>query len=160
MLVPLAPNERWSPDFVSDQMTDGRRFRILTVVDDCTREYIALVADTSLSGLRVARELDRLVAERGRPKMIVSDNGTEFTSNAILRWSDETRVDWHYIAPGKPIQNAFIESFNGRLRDELPNETLFSSLPQARVLLAGWRRDYNENRPHSRLGWRTPAEFA
>jgi putative transposase len=160
MLVPLAPNERWSLDFVSDQMTDGRRFRILTVVDDCTRENIALVADTSLSGLRVARELDRLVAERGRPNMIVSDNGTEFTSNAILRWSDEMRVDWHYIAPGKPIQNAFIESFNGRLRDELLNETLFSSLPQARVLLAGWRRDYNENRPHSRLGWRTPAEFA
>jgi putative transposase len=92
--------------------------------------------------------------------MIVSDNGTEFTSNAILRWADEMRVDWHYIAPGKPIQNAFIESFNGRLRDELLNETLFSSLPQARVLLANWRRDYNENRPHSGLGWRTPIEFA
>jgi putative transposase len=160
MLVPLAPNERWSLDFVSDQLTDGRRFRILTVVEDCTRENIGLIADTSLSGLRVARELDRLIAERGKPKMIVSDNGTEFTSNAILRWADETRVDWHYIAPGKPIQNAFIESFNGRLRDELLNETLFSSLPQARVLLAGWRRDYNENRPHSRLGWRTPNEFA
>jgi putative transposase len=160
MLVPLAPNERWSLDFVSDQLTDGRRFRILTVVDDCTRENIALIADTSLSGLRVARELDRLIAERGKPKMIVSDNGTEFTSNAILRWADETRVDWHYIAPGKPIQNAFIESFNGRLRDELLNETLFSSLHHARVLLASWRRDYNENRPHSRLGWRTPAEFA
>jgi putative transposase len=160
MLVPLAPNERWSLDFVSDQLTDGRRFRILTIVDDCTRENIALIADTSLSGLRVARELDRLTAERGKPKMIVSDNGTEFTSNAILRWADEARVDWHYIAPGKPIQNAFIESFNGRLRDELLNETLFSSLDQARVLLTGWRRDYNDNRPHSRLGWRTPTEFA
>ena len=160
MLVPLAPNERWSLDFVSDQLTDGRRFRILTIVDDCTRENIALIADTSVSGLRVARELDRLTAERGKPKMIVSDNGTEFTSNAILRWAAEARVDWHYIAPGKPIQNAFIESFNGRLRDELLNETLFSSLNQARVLLAGWRRDYNDNRPHSRLGWRTPTEFA
>ena len=160
MLIPLAPNERWSLDFVGDQMTDGRRFRILTVVDDCTPENIGLVADTSLSGLRVARELDRLIAKRGRPKMIVSDNGTEFASNAILLWADETRVDWHYIAPGKPIQNAFIESFNGRLRDELLNETLFSSLPQARVLLASWRRDYDENRPHSPLGWRTPTEFA
>lgn len=160
MLIPTAPNERWSLDFVSDQLTDGRRFRILTVVDNCTRENLALVADTSLSGQRVARELDRLIAERGKPKMIVSDNGTEFTSNAILRFADQTRIDWHYIAPGKPIQNAFIESFNGRLRDELLNETLFSSLPQARVLLAGWRRDYNEARPHSRLGWRTPSAFA
>ncbi len=108
----------------------------------------------------MARELDRLVAERGKPKMIVSDHGTEFISNAILRWADETRVEWHYIAPGKPIQNAFIECFNGRLRDEPLNETLFSSRHPARVLLANWRRDYNENRPHSRLGWRTPTEFA
>ena len=116
-----APDERWSLDFVSDQLTDGRRFRILAVVDDCTRECLALVADTSLSGMRVARELDRLVAERGRPRMIVSDNGSEFTSNAILAWADQNRVEWHYIAPGKPMQNGFIESFNGRLRDELPS---------------------------------------
>ena len=136
MLVPMAPNERWSLDFVSDQLTDGRRFRILTVVDDCTRECLALVADTSLSGMRVARELDRLMVERGKPKMIVSDNGSEFTSNAILAWADQSRVEWHYIAPGKPMQNAFIESFNGRLRDELLNETLFTSLAQARVALA------------------------
>ena len=124
-------------------MTDGRRFRILAVVDDCTRECLALVADTSISGVRVARELDRLIAERGKPGMIVSDNGTELTSNAILRWADERRVGWHYIAPGKPIQNAFIESFNGRLRDELLNETLFRSLPHARAALEGWRGDYN-----------------
>lgn len=160
MLVPLRPNERWSLDFVSDQLTDGRRFRILTIVDDCTRENIALIADTSLSGLRVATELDRLVATRGKPRMIVSDNGTEFTSNAILSWADQSRVEWHYIAPGKPIQNAFIESFNGRLRDELLNETLFTTLPQARALLGRWRADYNDTRPHSRLGWQTPAEFA
>ncbi len=160
MLIPLAPNQRWSLDFVSDQLTDGRRFRVLTVVDDCTRECLGLVADTSLSGQRVARELDRIIAERGRPKMVVSDNGSEFTSNAILRWADETRVDWHYIAPGKPIQNAFIESFNGRLRDEFLNETLFSSLAHARAMLAKWRADYNVNRPHSGLGWQTPAEFA
>ncbi|WP_408581402.1 IS3 family transposase [Bradyrhizobium barranii] len=111
MTVAMAPNDRWSLDFVSDQLTDGRRFRILTVVDDCTRECLALVADTSLSGSRVARELDRLIIERGKPKMVVSDNGTELTSNAILTWADQSRVAWHYIAPGKPTQNAFIESF-------------------------------------------------
>ena len=160
MLVPLRPNERWSLDFVSDQLTDGRRFRILTVVDDCTRENLALMADTSLSGLRVARELDRLVLERGKPRMIVSDNGSEFTSNAILSWADQARVEWHYIAPGKPMQNGFIESFNGRLRDELLNETLFSSLAQARSALAIWQADYNGSRPHSQLGWQTPSEFA
>ena len=160
MLVPQRPNDRWSLDFVSDPLTDGRRFRILTVVDDCTRENIALIADTSLSGLRVATELDRLIAARGKPQMIVSDNGTEFTSNAILSWADQSRVEWHYIAPGKPIQNAFIESFNGRLRDELLNETLFTTLAQARALLRRWRADYNDARPHSRLGWQTPSEFA
>ncbi|MGY4412355.1 transposase InsO family protein [Bradyrhizobium sp. LB7.1] len=106
MLVPMTPNDRWSLDFVSDQLTDGRRFRILTVVDDCTRECLALVADTSLSGIRVARELDRLMIERGKPRMVVSDNGSELTSNAIL-WADQSRVEWHYIAPGKPMQNAF-----------------------------------------------------
>jgi putative transposase len=160
MMIPLAPNERWSLDFVSDQLTDGRRFRILAIVDDCTRECLALVADTSLSGFRVARELDRLIVERGRPKMIISDNGSELTSNAILAWADQSRVAWHYIAPGKPMQNAFIESFNGRLRDELLNETLFTSLAQARVALGCWRAEYNGSRPHSRLGWKTPSVFA
>jgi putative transposase len=115
MMTPMAPNDRWSFDFVSD----GHRFRILTVVDDCTRECLALVADTSLSGARVARELDRPMIERGKPKMVVSDNGSELTSSAILTWADQSRVEWHYIAPGKPMQNAFIGSFNGRLRDEL-----------------------------------------
>lgn len=160
MLIPIAPNDRWSLDFVSDQMTDGRRFRVLTVVDDCTRECLTLVADTSLSGLRVARELETLMATRGRPKMIVSDNGTEFTSNAILGFTDRMGIDWHYIARGKPIQNAFIESFNGRLRDELLNETLFPSLAHVRATVASWRADYNLHRPHSRLGWMTPAEYA
>ena len=160
MMVPMAPNDRWSLDFVSDQLTDGRRFRILTVVDDCTRECLMLVADTSLSGTRLARELDLLMTERGRPGMVVSDNGTELTSNAILTWADRSRVAWHYIAPGKPTQNAFIESFNGRLRDELLNETLFTSLAQAWVVLGRWRADYNDARPHSQLGWKTPSEFA
>ena len=160
MTVPGVPNDRWSLDFVSDQLTDGRRFRILTIVDDCTRECLALVADTSLCGARVARELDRLMIARGKPTMIVSDNGSELTSNAILAWADQARVEWHYIAPGKPMQNAFIESFNGRLRDELLNETLFTSLAQARVALGCWMVDYNGFRPHSQLGWRTPSEFA
>lgn len=160
MTVRMTPNDRWSLDFVSDQLTDGRRFRILTVVDDCTRECLALVADTSLSGTRVARELDPLIIERGKPKMVVSDDGSELTSNAILVWTDQIRVEWHYIAPGKPMQNAFIESFKGRLRDELLNETLFMSLAQVRVTLGCWRADYNDTRPRSQLGWRTPPEFA
>ena len=160
MLVPLLPNQRWSLDFVSDQFTDCRRFRVLTVIDDCTRECIALIADTSLSGRRVARELHQIIAQRGSPQMIVSDNGTEFTSNAILNWADEAKVDWHYIAPGKPMQNAFIESFNGKLRDEKLNDTLFTTLHQARVELATWKNDYNYHRPHSGLGWQTPSEFA
>lgn len=153
MPAPTGPNRRWSLDFVHDQMTDGRRLPILTVVDNGTRECLALVAKKSISGKRVARELDLIVARCGRPGGIVSENGTELTSNAILGWSDRHNVAWHYIAPGKPVQNAFIESFKGRLRDELLNETLFRSLPQARVVPASWRRDYNAERPHSSLGW-------
>ena len=158
--VPLQANQRWSLDFVSDQMTESRRFRILTVVDNCTRECLALVADTSISGLRVARQLGAIVRRRGRPQTIVSDHGTELTSNAILTWADDMQIGWHYIAPGKPQQNSYNESFNGRLRDELLNETLFRSLHQARAVLETWRRDYNEQRPHSKLGWLTPRAFA
>lgn len=160
MVLPDGQNQRWSLDFVSDAFTDGRRFRILAVVDDFTRENLALVADTSLSGLRVTRELDRVIAERGMPRTIVSDNGTEFTSMAILKWVQDTAIDWHYIAPGKPQQNGFIESFNGKLRDECLNETLFRSLRDARETLATWRQDYNWHRPHSALGNLTPIEFA
>lgn len=158
--VPHGPNQRWSLDFVSDQLTDGRRFRILAVVDDHTRESLALLADTSLSGRRVARVLDDLVQRHGRPAVVVSDNGTELTSNAILAWADHHRVGWHSIAPGKPQQDAYVESFNGRLRDELLNETLFRSLPHAHEMLEGWRRDHNEHRPHSKLGWMTPRDHA
>jgi len=160
MLAPQCPNDRWSVDFVADQFIDGRRLRIFVVVDDCTRECLALVADSSISGLRVARELNRLLADRGKPKMIVSDNGTELTSNAILQWADDHKVAWHYIAPGKPEQNAFAESFIGRLRDELLNETLFRSLAHTRAVLEIWRADYNNNRPHSRLSWMSPATYA
>ena len=160
MAAPDRPNACWSLDFVHDQMTDGRRFRVLAVIDNCTRECLALVPDTSISGVRVARELDRIIAWRGRPGAVTSDNGTELTSNAILKWADERGVGWQYIQPGKPQQNAFSESFNGRLRDELLNETLFRSLPHARVALDAWRYDYNMHRPHSKLGWLTPACYA
>ncbi len=154
------PNARWSLDFVSDQFVSGRRFRILGIYDDCARECPATVADVLLSGRRVARELDLLITARGRPKTIVSDNGTELTRNAILAWTAEARVDWHDIDPGKPVQNAFIESFNGRLRDEFLNETLFRSLMQARLALEEWRHDSNAVRPHSRIGGLTPAAYA
>jgi putative transposase len=160
MTIPQGPNQRWSLDFLSDAFADGRRFRIFAVVDDFTRECLALVADTSLPGSRVVRELDAIIARRGRPLTCVSDNGTEFTGMAILRWSQDMRIEWHYIAPGKPQQNAFIESFNARLRDELLNETLFTSLAQVRAVLAAWRTDYNEVRPHGALANLTPHEYA
>jgi putative transposase len=160
LTIPQGPNQRWSLDFLGDALDDGRRFRILAVVDDFTRECLCLVADTSLPGLRVARELDAIIAKRGRPVLCVSDNGTELTSMAILRWCQETQVQWHYIAPGKPTQNAFVESFNGRLRDELLNETLFVSLAHARSALADWKDDYNMIRPHSAIGNLPPAIYA
>lgn len=169
MVVPSRANERWSLDFVSDAFTDGRRFRVLAVVDDpseqvrgqaFSRECLALVADTSLSGLRMTRELDAIIHRRGKPHTIVSDNGTEMTSMAVLKWCQETGVEWHYIAPGKPMQNGFVESFNGSFRDECLNETLFSSLPQARDQITKWKEDYNAQRPHSSLGNITPNEFA
>lgn len=160
LALPSRPNERWSLDFVSDAFTDGHRFRVLAVVDDFTRECLCLVADTSLSGARLARELDDLISRRTKPKTIVSDNGTEMTSMAILKWCQQTHIDWHYIAPGKPMQNGFVESFNGSFRDECLNETLFSSLAQARAAIATWKEDYNRNRPHSSLGNITPNEFA
>jgi len=160
MAIPDRPNACWSLDFVHDQLTDGRRFRVLAVVDDCTRECLALVPEVSLSGVRVARELDRIIAWRGRPDAIISDNGTELTSTAILAWTEERRIGWQYIQPGKPVQNAFTESFIGRLRDELLNETLFRSLSHARAILESWRADYNDHRPHSRLRWLSPSSYA
>jgi len=141
-------------------MVSGRRFRVLNVVDDVTRECLVAVPDTSISGLRVVRELDALIARRGKPGIIVSDNGTELTSNAVLAWCSETDVEWHYIQPGRPMQNGYVESFNGRMRDELLNETLFLSLAHARVEIAAWVEDYNRERPHSSLGYETPAAYA
>jgi putative transposase len=159
MTLPNAINQRWSLDFVSDALGDGRRFRILCVVDNFSRECLAAVVDTSLGGVRVVRELERLVTERGTPGVIVSDNGTELTSCAVLRWATG-RLDWHYIEPGKPVQNAFIESFNSRLRDECLNEHVFLTLAQARATIDAWRQDYNHLRPHGSLGALTPTEFA
>lgn len=153
-------NQCWALDFVSDSFMDGRRFRILTVIDEYSRECLALVADTSISGHRLARELTCLMEERGSPEVIVSDNGTEMTSKAILEWQSKHQVGWHYIAPGKPMQNGFIESFNGKLRDECLNETLFEDLNHAQVILAQWKHDYNMFRPHSSLKGLTPIEFA
>jgi putative transposase len=153
-------NARWSLDFLHDQLAGGRRFRILNMVDDVTRECLAAIPETSISGRRVARELTVLVQRRGHPGTIVSDNGTEFTSTAILAWAEEHRIAWHYIAPGKPTQNGFVESFNGRMRDELLNETLFFSLDHARQKLADWAADYNTSRPHSAIGYQTPAAYA
>jgi putative transposase len=160
LVLPALPNTRWSIDFVHDQLASGRRLRILNVVDDVTKECLAAVADTSISGRRVARELTALVARRGKPAVIVSDHGTEFTSNAMLAWTEEAKVGWHFIAPGKPMQNGVCESFNGRMRDELLNETMFFDLAHARVALARWVADYNQHRPHSALRYQTPAAFA
>lgn len=160
ILVEARVNARWSLDFVHDQLAPGRRFRILNIVDDVTRECLAAIPDTSISGKRVARELTAIIERRGKPGMVVSDHGTEFTSNAILGWAGEQGIEWHYIAPGKPMQNGYIESFNGRMRDELLNETLFFDLDQARQLIGVWVADYNTARPHSSLGYRTPAAYA
>src|SRR3954451_20317444 len=146
ILVEAKPNARWSLDFVHDQFVCGRRFRVLNIVDDVTRECLAAIADTSISGRRVARELTELIGGRAKPGMIVSDHGTEFTSNAILAWSQDHIVDWHYIEKGKPMQNGYIESFNGRMRDELLNESLFFGLDHARNALVEWVEDYNTKR--------------
>ena len=159
MILPQGRNQRWSLDFVSDSLVDCRRFRILCIIDDFSRECLATVVDNSISGVRVARELDRIAETRGHPNMIVSDNGTELTSNAILKWSQDRQVEWHYIQPGKPMQNGFVESFNGRLRDECLNEHLFNSYNHARQIIGDWRIDYNNRRPHSSLDGLTPREF-
>ena len=151
-------NERWSLDFVSDSFMDGRRFRMLCVVDDHSRECLALVADTSIGGQRLARELAQVITARGKPHTIVSDNGTEMTSNIMLKWQEDTNINWHYIAPGKPMQNGFIESFNGKLRDECLNEILFEDLHHVRHILADWKHDYNYVRPHSSLNGQSPME--
>ena len=156
---PDGVNQVWSLDFVSDALSDGRRFRILGVMDQCSRECLGLTVDSSIGGARVTRELDTLIHKRGKPLCIVSDNGTELTSRAVLEWATKHRIQWHYITPGKPSENGFTESMNGKLRDECLNEHWFTSLAEAKAIIEAWRRDYNHVRPHSSLGYKTPMEF-
>jgi putative transposase len=153
-------NQEWSLDFVHDALINGRRIRMLTVVDDFTRESIKITVDTSLNGARVCEELEQLIENRGKPDRILSDNGTEFTSTAVLKWCQEKSIRWEYIQPGKPYQNGYIESFNGKLRDECLNENLFVNLQEAKRLVETWREEYNEKRPHSSLKGKTPNEMA
>jgi putative transposase len=159
--VPTMPNERWSMDFVSDALADGRRLRVFNVVDDCTREALVMEVDSSISGQRIARLLDEQAAIRGAyPRSIVCDNGPEFISHALDQWADEHGVKLEFIQPGKPVQNCFVESFNGRLRDECLNENWFISLDDARRIIARWKDEYNDVREHGSLGGLTPSEFA
>jgi putative transposase len=152
-------NERWSIDFVHDRLSTGRRFRCLTIVDDFTRECIAIETDFAFQSARVIAVFDRIAERRRLPSIIKSDNGGEFTSELMLKWSAEQRIDLHFIEPGKPNQNASIESFNGRMRDELLNEHAFPTIFHARSAIEAWRVDYNEGRPHTQLSGLTPAEF-
>lgn len=159
LLPALRINQRWSMDFVSDSLACGTRFRALTIVDEASRYSPDVEVDTSLSGARVARVLERAAAEHGLPETIVVDNGPEFISKALDRWSYERGVKLHFIQPGKPTQNAYVESFNGKLRDECLNENWFTSLADAREKIETWRREYNTIRPHSSLNDLTPEEF-
>lgn len=160
MPAATAANHRWSMDFIHDQLVDGRCFRALNIIDDFTREAVAVEVDTSLSGARVARVLDRLAMTRGLPKVITCDNGTEFTSKAMQLWAIRHDVRLNFTQPGKPTQNAYVESFNGRMRDEHLNQNLFFGLRDARSSTERWRQFYNTERPHSSLGRIPPAAFA
>jgi putative transposase len=153
------PNERWSIDFMHDRLSNGRKIRTLNIVDDFTRECLALRVAFSFGSADVIREFEAIAFERGLPETIRFDNGSEFTSLAMLRWSGERGVRTHFIAPGKPTQNANIESLNGKIRDELLNMHAFTNIFEARRAAEAWRADYNEVRPHSALGLLTPREF-
>jgi putative transposase len=159
-VVPSQVNERWSIDFMSDTLADGRTFRTLNVVDDFTREAIAIEVGRSIPGARVVRVLERIAKGRGLPRSIVLDNGPEFTSRVLDQWAYGAGVELRFIQPGKPVQNAFVESFNGKFRDECLNQNWFLSLADAIQSIAAWRLDYNRHRPHSALGNLTPEEFA
>lgn len=160
MDTPTKVNHRWSMDFVSDQLSNGRRFRILNVIDDYSRELIGQLAAFSITGKQTARFLSQLVEERGKPKGITCDNGTEFTSKAMFFWAKENRTALHFIQPGKPTQNAFVESLNGKFRDSCLNQHWFRSIEEARYEIDQWRYHYNNERPHSSLSYLTPVAFA
>ncbi len=159
-VAPTRPNERWSMDFVSDATINGRRFRVFNVVDEFTRESLSSVVATSIGGVRVARELDMLATIRGKPDTIVSDNGPEFVCKAMDAWAYSAGVKLHFIRPGKPVENAYVESFNGHFRDECLNMHWFTSVPDAAKIIGAWNYDYNHHRPHSSLDGLTPVEFA
>ena len=158
--LPARRNEVWSMDFVMDALSSGRRLKILTIVDDCTKEAIDIVCDFGISGHYVTRVLDRVARFRGYPRAIRTDQGPEFTGKVLDQWAYEQGVELKLIQAGKPTQNAYIESFNGKFRDECLNEHWFHNLAHARAVIAAWRRDYNEARPHSMLGYQTPLEAA
>jgi len=160
MPSPQKPNERWSMDFVTDSIVTGRRFRALAIIDDYSRECPAIEVDTSLGGARVVNVLERLAATRGLPEVITMDNGPEFVGRHLDEWAFRKGVKLNFIRPGKPIENAFAESFNGRLRDECLNTNWFMNLKHAREIIEDWRKDYNDVRPHSSLNDMTPVEYA
>jgi putative transposase len=160
LAAPTEPHQRWSTDFMGDTLASGRTFRTLNLVDDGSRECPAIEVDFGLSGERVTRVLDNVAKTQPLPKVIVVDNGPEFTSKALDAWAYRHGVELHFIRPGKPVDNAFIESFNGKFRDECLNENWFQDLEDARQKIETWRPDYNTVRPHSALGNRTPAEYA
>lgn len=160
LVRPTAPNEVWSMDFVFDELAYGRRIKLLTIVDDCTKASVQIVADTSMPAAYVARVLDQMKVERGLPKMIRTDNGPEFAGRVMQDWAARNGVEWRFIQPGKPVQNAYIESFNSRLRDECLSQHWFASLGHLRSVIDAWREDYNEHRPHSALGYLPPAKYA
>ena len=160
MEVPMGIDQRWSMDFVSDQLSNGRRFRVLNVVDDYSREMVGQLVSVSISGSQIARFLDQLCESRGKPKKIICDNGTEFTSKAMFFWSKQSGVSLGFIQPGKPTQNAFVESLNGKFRNECLNQHWFRTLEEARFEIDQWREHYNTVRPHSSLGYIPPVDFA
>lgn len=160
MEVPSACNQRWSMDFVSDQLSNGRRFRVLNVVDDYSREVIGQLTATSIGGNQVARFLNELIEVRGKPRKVICDNGPEFTSKALFFWSKDVRVALGFIQPGKPQQNAFVESLNGKFRNECLNRHWFRTIEEAAEKIKQWREHYNHIRPHSSLGYIPPVVFA
>lgn len=160
MVIPTEPNERWSMDFVSDQLSSGRRFRVLNIMDDFSREMVGQLVSVSITGNQVSRFLDQLIEQRKKPSVIVCDNGTEFTSKAMFFWSKEQGVRLGFIQPGKPTQNAFVESLNGKFRNECLNQHWFRTLDEARYEIDKWRQHYNHIRPHSSLGYLSPVVYA
>jgi len=159
LCIPSSPNQMWSIDFMSDSLTDGRKYRLFNVIDDFNRESLAIEADTSLPSLRVIRVLEKLVVQRGKPANIRCDNGPEFISHKMQQWCEQNQITLQYIQPGKPMQNAYIERKNGSIRRELLNAYLFTSLNEVRIMAEEWQEDYNTERPHKALKYLSPINY-